>query len=107
MSHEVDAACYADVRSTRTVPSDGSTARSREKCGVCFPEGTIPDYVNEVVVGKYTAKVHLSDDHEVDYAKTACPDDPVCADEGLAAKIGAEDFGPDDLEELETRGGDA
>ncbi|WP_415381449.1 hypothetical protein [Halosimplex sp. TS25] len=103
---EVGPACYTDVRNARPVPSDGTTAESRERCGVCFPDGTIPDDVDEVVVGRYSSSVHLTDDHEVDCSQTTKPDNPACADSGLAAKIGAEDFGPDDIEDL-ARGGDA
>ncbi|ELZ23472.1 hypothetical protein C475_14403 [Halosimplex carlsbadense 2-9-1] len=104
---EVDPACYADVQYARGVSSQDTVAKSREKCGICFPDGTIPDHVDEVVVGRYTSSVHLTDDHEVDCSKSNVPDNPSCADQGLAAKIGAEDFGPDDLEELGARGGDA
>jgi|GEM_PF-3811696 len=104
---EVDPACYADVQYARAVSSRDSVAQSREKCGICFPDGTIPDEIDEVVVGRYTSKVHLTDDHEVDCTGTTEPDNPSCRSNGLAAKIGDEDFGPDDLEELGTRGGDA
>ena len=103
----VDSACYIDVRNTRTVPVDRPTAQARERCGVCFPDGTIPDDIDEVVVGRYASKVHLSDDYEVDCSNSTKPDNPSCRTDGLAAKIGSEDFGPDDLEELEARGGDA
>ncbi|QLH83203.1 hypothetical protein [Halosimplex pelagicum] len=104
---EVDSACYTDVRNARPVPAAGSTAESRQRCGVCFPDGTIPDHVDEVVVGRYTSKVHLTDDHEVDCSKSTEPDNPSNRTNGLAAKIGSEDFGPDDLEELGAQGGDA
>jgi len=101
-------ACYVDLRNPRTVSVSAIDPENRDKCGLCFPDGTIPDEVDEVLVGHYKSKIHhtADDDHELDDQVTT-PDDPVCAAEGLAAKLGAEDFGPEDLEELASRGGDA
>ena len=105
---DVDTACYLDVRNARTVDADSTAVENREKCGICFPEGTIPDHVDEVVAGRYTSKVHLSDDHVVDSdEKPTLPDEPSCGADGLAAKIGSKDFGPEDLDELASTGGDA
>lgn len=103
----VEPGCYTEVRNARTVDADSSAAQSREKCGICFTDGEIPDSVDEVVVGRHTAKVHLTEEYEPDYEATLTPDNPSCSTEGLAAKIGAEDFGPEDLEEFPTSGGDA
>ena len=105
MSGDVESACYLDLRSARQVDADSPVSQDREKCGLCFDDGAIPDDVDKVVVGKHTSKVHLPNGHEVDYNATN-PDNPSCRTDGLAAKIGAEDFGPDDLEDL-ARGGDA
>ncbi|WP_436924939.1 hypothetical protein [Halosimplex amylolyticum] len=102
---DVDPACYVDVRNARRVDSDGPVAESRGKCGVCFDDGEIPEDVDEVVVGKHTSKAHLPDGYEVS-SEATIPDNPSCHTDGLAAKIGAEDFGPDDIEDL-ARGGDA
>ena len=100
-------ACYVDPRNPRTVSVSAIDPANRDKCDLCFPDGTIPDDIDEVLVGHYKSKIHLTDDdHEVDNQATT-PNDPVCAADGLAAKIGAEDFGPEDLEELASRGGDA
>ncbi|QLH83381.1 hypothetical protein [Halosimplex pelagicum] len=101
----VDNACYLDLRSARKVDSDSPVANNRDKCGLCFDDGEIPDDVDEVVVGKCSRRVHLPEGHEVDYGATT-PENPSGRTSGLAAKIGAEDFGPDDLEDL-ARGGDA
>ena len=105
MSDELESACYVDLRNPRHVPASGTTAESREKCGLCFPNGTIPDDVDEVLVGHYKSKVHLTDEHEADTEITT-PDNPACRSNGLAAKLGSEDFGPDDIEDLASRGGD-
>lgn len=104
-SDEVESACYLDVRNAREVDSESTTAESREKCGICFDDGSIAADVDEVVVGRYSSKVHLPDGYEVNTDATT-PENPSCRTEGLAAKLGAEDFGPDDIEDL-ARGGDA
>jgi len=105
---QLASACYVDLRNPRTVSLSAIDTENRDKCGLCFPDGTIPDDVDELLVGHYKSKIHLTadDDHELDNQVTT-PDDPVCAADGLAEKLGSEDFGPEDLEELASRGGDA
>lgn len=102
---DLEVACPNDVRGAREVDADGSTAQGRETCGYCFENGVIPHDVDQVVVGRYTSKVHLSDDHDVS-GDAAKPDNPSCQADGLAAVIGAEDFGPEDVPAL-SEGGDA
>jgi len=106
VSPQLESACNYDLRNPRAVSASCTAAKSREKCGLCFPDGTIPEDVDEVLVGHYKTKVHLTDDHEAD-SEGNVPDEPVNGSNGLAAKIGSEDFGPEDIEELASRGGDA
>jgi len=104
-----DPACPATPRDPDSYDTDSPTVERRDLCDQCFPDG-IPDHISEVVVGeRYTSSVHLPDELadrvEHNPAVTA-PDEYRHNANGIAAKIGAEDFGPEDIG-LDPSGGDA
>jgi len=104
VTDDVEPACYYSLQNAWTVEIGNSSAENREKCEVCFPNGEVLDGVDELVVSRYSSKVHLPDEYDVDY-NTATPDEPCTRTEGLAAKLGADDYGPEDVG-LSTNGGD-
>ena len=98
---DMDSACKGTrkIKSARFTSAKSQTVEKRDFCSACLPDG-IPDSVQFLLTGDHSTSIHLRKAHEhLADESVYRPDeeDQRCHTNGLAAKLGSEDFGPDDL----------